>query len=114
MLIITTLLARGQGRIELSEPSWEEPTLDPPAASPLREPDIATTTQELRYEHAGDSEEARPPAGDRPRIWKDELDLSQIECEELRSRVIAMLEKHSAGCVMAPSVISKPLAIVYR
>ena len=56
---------------------------------------IVATTQELRDEHAGDSEEAPAPAGDKPRNWKDEIDLSHIEDEELRSRVVAMLEKHS-------------------
>ena len=95
VLDITTLSARGQGRSELCEPSWEEPTLDPPAAIPLREPVNVAKTQELRDEHAGDSEEAPTPAGDKPRNWKDELDLSHIDDEELRSRVIAILEKHS-------------------
>ena len=38
VLNITTLPARGQGRSELCEPLWEEPTLDPQAAISLREP----------------------------------------------------------------------------
>ena len=95
VLNITTQPAREQGGSELCEPSWEEPTLDPPASILLREPVIVATTQEIRDEHTGDSEEAPTAAGDKPRNWEDERDLSHIEDEELRSQVIAMLEKHS-------------------
>ena len=46
VLNITNLPARGQGRSELSDPSREKPTLDPPDASPQREPGIVATTKE--------------------------------------------------------------------
>lgn len=93
ILNIKTLPARGQERSELSEPSREEITFDPPSDSPLRELGILATAQELEDEHAGYSKNSQTPSGDKTKNGKERLDLSHIEDDELRSRVIFTLKK---------------------